>query len=393
MAKRLTLVLGTITLAIGSSYFLSGKLIQKSYYETIAKINAQPNIKVNLVNYERGLMHSSADLTVEIGSENLADAQIIPLHQKITHGPLIVATTPTGHSLKILAGQIKTTLDKEWQQRLEQYTTSKQPLSIVTLVKFTNSASTWIQLTGIDQTTPTQFHVAWDPITGVIDHDLNFGNYRGSINIPKIVMNRPEWEFKVTDLVLNLDANNNEAHYSSSNILNTKSMIFSKYNHELIKLDDIIAKLAFFTQGENLAFDLEATVATSKVINQNFKQDNIKLQANNINRNTLAHMPRVTALSPKATIDLLQELTVDSTNLTLELPKHFTEAILSYVSFEMYRTSYLGKLDKRPEQVVLQDISGSINKLMQGAVKQKLFLDKGEYYALNFGHSEPNQQG
>jgi uncharacterized protein YdgA (DUF945 family) len=387
MAKRISLVLGSITLIVGCSYFLSGKLIQKSYYETIEKLNKQPNIKVNLLSYKRGFLHSNADLTVEIGSDNIADTQVIPLQQTITHGPLIMANTPNGNSLQFLAGQIKTTMGKVWQERMEQYTTSKQPLSIVTLVKFTNKASTWIKLTGIDQTTPNKFHVAWDPITGIIEHDLSFSNYQGTVNIPNLVMNKPDWEFKLTDVVLNLDASNNEAHYASNNTLNTKAISFSKHNHELIKLDDIIAKLAFFTQGNNLAFDLEATVADSMIINQRFKQDNFKIQANNINRNTLGHLPRVTALSPKATIDLMQQLTVDSTNLTLELPKHFTEAILSYVSFELYRTSYLGKLDKRPEYTVLQDISGSINKLVQGAVKQQLFLDKGDYYALNFDRS------
>lgn len=382
-------MLGSITLVIACSYFLSGKLIQKSYYDSIEKINAQPNIKVKLLSYDRGLMHSTAEVTLELGTDNMADAQVVPLQQTITHGPLIVASTATGHSVKFLAGQIKTTLGKEWQNRLEQYTTSKQPLTIVTLVKFNNKATTWVQLTDIDQTTPNQFHVAWDPISGLIEHDLNFANYHGSVNIPQLVMNKPDWEFKLSNIVLSLDASNNEAHYSSSNTLNTKTVSFSKYNHELIKLDDIMAKLAFFTQGDNLAFDLEATVADSKIIDKHFKQDNIKVQANNINRNTLGHLPRVTALSPKATIDLVQQLTVDSTNLTLELPKHFTEAILSYVSFELYRTSYLGKLDKRPEQTVMQDISGSINKLVQGAVKQQLFLDKGEYYALNFDRTPP----
>lgn len=384
MLKRLPLVLAILTVVIVCSYFITGKVIQKRYYETIASINTQPTLKVNLVNYERGFFHSNAELTVELGADNLADAQIIQLKQVITHGPIIAAQTQNGPRPKVLAVQISTSLNDPWDKKLQEYTGNPAPLSIITLVNFSNVATTWMRLTSINQSTPTDFHVEWAPINGLIEHDLNFAYYHGFITLPKLVVNNIDWKFDLKNLTINLDANKKEAVYSSSNTLTTENLTYAKNGKELIKLDDISAKLAFFTKDNNLAFDLEATVVDSQIVDQHFKNDNIRVQADNINRATLAHMPRVTAMSAKATVDLLQELTVASTNVTFEVPKHFTEALLAYLSFEVYRTSYMGRFDHRPAHAVLEDISGTINKLVQGAVKQELFLDKGTHYALNF---------
>lgn len=378
------MVLATITVAIGCGYFLTGKFINTNYYETIANINKQPNIKVSIVNYNRGFFTSNADLTVELGADNPSDAQVITLKQVITHGPIIFANTQNGHRIKFLAAQINTTFGEPWSKKLEEFTSSKHALTITTLVKFSNQASTWFRLTNVDQTTPTQFHVAWDAIQGIIEHDFNFAYYHGYITLPKLEVENPEWQFKLKNLVLNIDSNDKDAAYTSSNTLSTENITYTKAAKEVIRLEGISAKLAFINKENNLALDLEAMVRESQIVDQHFKDDKITLQANNLNRETLAHFPRITTIGAKGTADLLQELTVASTAVNLQLPKHFTEAIISYLSYELYRGSYLGKFDQRPEPAILQDITGSIHKLVQGAVQQQLFLDKGAYYSLNF---------
>lgn len=390
LTKRLSLILASITIVVGGSYYLTGKLIQKSYYEAITKINLQPNIKVNLVEYQRGFINSTAELTLEIGTSNPEDIQVIPLRQAITHGPIIVANTENGPQLKLLAGQIKTSLGEPWQTKLKNYTQNQQPLNITTLINFSNQATTWLRVAGIDQTTPSQFHVAWATINGLIQHDLHFANYKGNLNLPKMLMEKPEWKFTLDNFVLNLDANKQSTAYASNNNLSTASMVFAKQGRDIVKLDGLTAQITFFVKDNNLALNAEAKIANSQIVEQQFTQETLKLQINNINNATLKNLPRVSALSPRGTIDLLQQITANSTELTLELPKHFTEAMLSYFSFEVYRVSYLGKFDRRPEQEILKDITGGINKLVQGAVKQKIFLDKGKHYALNFNSNADN---
>lgn len=383
MTKRLSVVFGLLTSVIVCSFFLTGKIIQKNYYETISVLNSQPNMKVQLLNYKRGLFNSTAELTVELGPD-VTNLQVLSIQQKITHGPIIAANTANGNRIKILAAQIKTALGDSWQKKLQEYTTSPQPLTVTTLVSFSKQASTWIRISAVDQTTASKFHVAWDAVNGVIEHDLNLANYHAYFTFPKLIMSNPNWQFEIKNLALNLDANNQEPSIASSNILSTQTLSFSKGDKELVKLDDISAKLAFYTQEGNLALDMEANVVNSVIIDKSFAHDNMKLKANNINRATLGNLPRLGAMTPKHTLDFIQQLTEKSTDVTLELPKHFTEALLSYVSFEVYRSSFLGKFDNRPEQDVLQDITGKISKLVQGAVQQQLILDKGAYYALNF---------
>jgi Bacterial protein of unknown function (DUF945). len=387
--KRLALVLSSITLVVGCSYFLTGKVIQKNYYESIAKINAQHNNKVSILSYKRGLIHSDVLLEVTVAAENPEAMQIVPLHQVITHGPIIAVNTPKGFGIKVLAGQIKTYFGETLEQLLETSTSKIQPLVIITLVDFSQQATTWVSMTAINQTTANQFHVQWDTIVGEIAHDLNFANYNGKISAPQLIISKPEWEFKIDNLAINLDTKHGSDNYYSSHTVSTQAITFTKNDKAILKLNDVATKLAFINKDNNLTLNLEASVTNSLIVNQEFTQDVIKLQANYLNRDLLEHLPRFGALSPKATIDFMQNLTINSTALTLELPKHFTEALLSYISFEMYRSSQLGRFDKRPEQVVLVDITGSINKLIQGAVKQKILLDNGSYYALNFQQNQP----
>lgn len=377
------MVLSTITLVIGSGYFITGKVIQKNYYETIAKFNAQNSMKLNILSYNRGLIHSDVSLEM-ISTADTSATQALPINQVITHGPLIAVNTPQGFSIRVLAGVIKTNFGEVIEQHLAKSTAKAHPLNITTLVNFSNKATTWISFTGANQTTSNQLHVEWDTIIGEIVHDLNFANYHGVISIPKIIMTKAGWQFKINDIAMNLDSEHQNDKFYSSQTLSLKNLSFSRQDQEVVAINDFATKLTFVNKSDNLEMDLEADIANSKIAQQQFAQDHIRFQANYINRATLEHLPNFSYLSPKATIDFLQNLTINSTQLVLELPKSFTEALLSYVSFELYRSSQLGKFDKRPEQAVLLDITGSINKLIQGAVKQRLFLDKGTYYALNF---------
>ncbi len=384
LKQRVFLVLGIIALGIGCTYFITGKIIQKNYYETIAKLNINHNIKVNLLNYKRGLINSHAKL--EIALVDAGTPVTIPMQQTITHGPLIAANTPEGFGIKILVSQIKTFVTS---------TESKtnpllpNPLTLVTLVDFANEATTWIKMSPVKQNLQNGLNLATEEIRGTITHDLTFTNYNGTINLPQIQLHTDDWQLTLAELILNLDAQTKDSNYSQNNSLSSKSLAFKKQDRELIKLDDVSAILTLLTKENNLTLDLAATVAKSRIINQEFAQDILKLQANNLSTSTLGQLATLDLHNPKEAIDSVLHLTGNSTNVTLELPKHFTEALLAYVSFEVYRSSTVGRLDRRPEHAVLRDITGSINNLVQGAVKQQLFMDKGAYYTLNFKADTP----
>jgi uncharacterized protein YdgA (DUF945 family) len=384
--NKLVLVLCSITLVIGSSYFLTGKIIQDEYIASVAKINSRQNLKVSLLSYDRGLIHSHVKLEVELPAAEAANRVKIPLQQTITHGPIIAVNTPEGFDIRLLASQVETTLDGNWQEMLKKYTNAPTPLILNTLVDFEAKANTWLALSAANYNATPETNVSWDALNGQIEHDLSFSNYQGNINLAKVFHKTAQSELTITDLNLRLNAAKKDKDYTNSNILRTKALSFKKFNNEVVKLDDITLRFDFNKNAQqNIELNLIASVVDSKIVNRKFAQDSLKLQISNLSADKVPNLPGYKALSLKSALDFTQQLTApDETKFTLELPKDFSEALLAYVSYELYRSSSLGKMDRRDDNEVLQDISKTINSLAASVVKQKLFIDHGEYYALNF---------
>lgn len=378
MKKRLVVILSSVTVIIACSYFITGKLIQQSYYDTVANLNTQPDVKVSLVNYDRGLFHSKIKLNVAI------KATEIPLEQTITHGPVIVANTANGPRLKLLASQITSTLSGDWKQKLKQYTENDNALTIVTLIDLSKQANTWIKVAALDQRSQNDLHISWDQIVGEINHDLEFHTYKGTIKLPSFVINDKVWAFNLKDLAINIESSLKNNSFAHNNVVQTKTLSLAKSDNALIKLDDINTRFGVNNSVDgNLAIHFATEIANSQIAQQKFAQDNFKLNVNNINHAALRDFSNNKGLSMQSLAVLAQQLTANSTELTIELPKNFTEALLSYISFELYKDSIIGKYDKREDGEVLRDITASINNLIQGALKDKIFVEQGANYAFN----------
>ena len=380
------LILFSITLVIGSCYYLTGKFIQDEYYTSIAKINARKNIKVSLISYNRGLIHSQAKLEIDLPATEANNHLKIPVQQTITHGPIIAVNTPDGFDIKLIARQIQTTLDGPWQDNLVEFTGNQNPLSFNTVVDFDAQAITWLALTSVSHNSTPDLNLSWAPLNGKITHDLSFTNYDGQINLAKISHTTLSSVLEINDLNLRLNAARRDKDYTNSNILRSKSLSFQKYHNEIVKLDDITLRLDLTKNAhQNIELNFIANVLDSQIAHKKFAQDSLKLQISNLNADNVPPIPGYKSLSLKSALDFTQQLTAPaSTRFNLELPKNFTETLLACVSYELYRNSIAGKLDQRTDDLVMADISNTINKLTASVVKQKLFIDHGEYYALNF---------
>lgn len=390
LKKRLVLVLGSITLTIGSAFFLVGKFIQLDYYDAVDKLNAKSNFKLQVASYDRGIFHSYVQLNLQIPGDN---AHPVPIQQTITHGPFIAVNTTHGISPRFIASQIETTFGKDWQEKLIKLTGNQKPLTFTTAISFSNQATSWIKLAPIDRTAADNSHIVWSAIQGELQHDLSFANYTGSIAAPKVSISSPTSTFTINDMTLKLQAANEEPNFLHTDTFNTKLITYAKADVEIIRLEDINVTLQLDKNADNnIDINLLANVAKSLVYQQNFAQDQMKFIASNVKPANLLNLPKSRSLSPQTAIDFAQQMTADpSTKLNIELPKHFTEALLSYVSYEIYKQSLIGSLDKRSDLVILQDITNSINKIVRSALNQKLFVDQGEYYALNFDPKSPKQ--
>lgn len=385
MKKRLILVLATVTLVVGSSYFLTGKLIQKNYYETVAKLNNPSKIKVNLLDYKRGVFHSNANLEVTIPGATPGQTLTLAVQQKITHGPIIAVRTPDGIRIKFVASEINTTLEREFAKKLEEAIGTQEPFKIVTLVNFSDQATTWFNVAGANQAA-SDLKVSWEPALGLLQHDLNFSSFNGSVKLPKLSIANSNSELSLNHLEFKIDQNDKDNSKTYTQVLSAKQLSFNKNGSDQVILNDASIKLQLNeVKASTLGISLVANIEESQILQQKFTNDTAKLEITNLPIDILPSSAILASLSTREALDFMQRLSmVSSSNLSLELPKHFTEALLSYVSFELYKTSFLGKSDPRPDTVVLNDISASINSLIQGALRQKLFLDQGTFYALNY---------
>jgi len=385
LGKRLILVFGSITMVLAATYFLVGKIIQENYYDTITKINARNGVKVSVISYNRGLFHSKAKLILSPSNANdmpETKSQALSIHQTITHGPIVAANTLRGFSIKAIACQIHTSLDEKLQL----------PLGFTTLVDFSKQATTWVQLKAVNNSASEGLSFSWDAANGEIFHDLNFINYHGVMVIPSITITNANSEFKLEDLNYKLDTTKSENSYSNSNVFRARLLSLSKEQQLKLAFNDTTLRIELTKNiKQQLGINIIANIQDSQILEKKFSQDNLHLQIANIDPTKLPSLPDINDLSPKAILDFVQNLTVhNNAKLSLELPRNFTESLLTYISFEMYRSSLIGKFDKRDDSVVFADITNSINNLVQGAIKQRLFLENGEFYALNFDYKGNN---
>lgn len=334
LQKRLILVISSLTLVLAVVYFLTGSLIQKHYYETINKLNDNPAIKVSLIDYSKGILHSKANLELQFIGTNPAQNFVLPVQQTITHGPII--------GLNILAAKIKTSI---------LYPLAAKPLTFTSSVSFSNQVTTKIKMDAIQEHSASKLEIDSGVLQGEIKSDLNFSNYTLEANMPYLNLSR--------------------ADTGTDNSL---------------KIQNLNIKLALTKNPEqNIDFDFFTNVADAKIIDRQFKQQDIKLQINNIAPINLLHLPVHKYLSPMAIIDTAQHITASpNTSLTLQLPKEFTTALISYISYEIYLSSALGQFDKRTPAAIASDMNNKVHSIIKMALSKKLFLDQGEYYALNF---------
>ncbi len=386
MNKRIILVLSTITIVIGSSYFITGKFIQKNYYTVISKIAKRSDIKVSLISYDRGFFHSKAKIALELPSSTPDKRETFVLMQHIAHGPIVVVTTPNGLRIKIIASKISTQLEDELHQQMVKYTGNAQPVKLTTTVDFNDQATTWLKISGIDPTSSNTSSISWSTIVGEIKHDLKLSNYQGAISFPRISINSPEWVLSLSDVAVKINSDSSNSIYSNTNNLSAKNLVFTRNNEERLNMADIAMNLDLgIDQAQKFGINFALHIASSKIQQQQFADDMFTLQLNNIQANNVPSLALFEELSPRSMLTLLQQLTKDvNSNLEIKLPKQFTESLLTYVSYELYRNSVLGKIDQRSEDVIMRDITNSINGLVQGAINQKLFIDQGTFYALNF---------
>jgi uncharacterized protein YdgA (DUF945 family) len=386
LKKRFIFVTAAISIIFGASYLVCGRVIQKTYYQNIVQFNQNRELKINLLSYNPGLFSSEARIELELDSGAKNNQKKISLKQRISHGPFLIFNTPDGIKISIAAAKVTTQLDNQLEAQLIKYTNDQKPFAVVTLIRFNNSAHSWLKLSAANQNSNTNNgNLTWATITGSLEHDLRLNSYNGTLNIPKVSYESENQNFCISDLAVYFDAGSQQDGFYNNNVINSKSISLTKNKQLELKIDNLNFKVDFSRNQQQVNVSVVASIPEAEIMQQRFVNDVATMRISNINPINIPKLGFYNAISLKTTIDMLQQITAaKETNMQLEVPKHFTNTFLSYISYELYRSSILGKYDRRQEHEIRQDINASINNLIQSVLRQKLFIEKGNLYALNF---------
>lgn len=371
-------MLGTVVTVLVSGSFIAGKLIETNYNQVVEQLNGQNPPVLNILTYKRGVFSSDVELAYDLGGEKLV------LVQSIKHGPLMIGITPRGFRINLGLARVETTPKTELESKLY----------VTTVIGFTKSATSYLSLKNLTEPEQDNLRISWDTVYGEFKHDLAFSRLSGELRAPAVSVTTDKWQMALQDF--NYQINQGKlAPGQQTESLSLASLSFARNGTELINLssatiakNSIINPAAGNDDNASLNYSVLGNVGHAKVAQQEFTNEQFEFMANNLAYNVNTPMTNMLTLlvNPRALVASAKSLSQDAgaVDLKLEFPKKFSEALLAYLSFEIYRTSPLGQVDKRPEQVVLKDISASVNGLLREALKKKIILERGSNYALNF---------
>jgi hypothetical protein len=218
---------------------------------------------------------------------------------------------------------------------------------------------------------------------------------QGEITAPKLSLQGGEFKFNVANIKLIFDtreSNNLSIGYSNIHI---DKLIYQEPKQTLFKLVNLNIKSTLTNdkdEQQKLQYTITVNTESSKILKQIFTENTYMLSARAINPeffNILhANYDKKFALLD----DLLRQLLNSQAKVELVLPKYFSQSLVTFGNFQLYKNSILGKIDPRPKEQILSEISNTVNTKFDNLVANKILVDNkdSQQYQL---HIEFNNAG
>lgn len=375
MQKKSVVVLSLVTVALAGSFYATGLFAEYLLNDAILRLNNNDSFIIKISNYKRGFFSSTASVAYSDSSSD----EPMTLSMNIAHGPIVFAKTPQGSKVRLAASRIYFT-------PTDSMLTEK--LIITSIVGFNSKAVTYLDVAQVYDEAPSGLKVSWEPMSGEFRHDLDLSQLSGSLNIPSFVLANSQWNLELNDFSFQRDGTIKGEDFKVKGQASLKQIKFTRQNIDLIKINRCILREIASGNKQTGSIEVDLAVEKARIIDQKFSQEHFTFTASNIRRSVWdKNMQMASFLNPKALAEHAASVTdeiASGAELNLELPKAFSEALLSYLSFEIYRSSPVGQIDPRPPQEVLEDITASIVGLFQDSVNNKLLVERDNKYALNF---------
>lgn len=171
MRKGLAATIIILILIIALTPWVVGICFKKNFYELVRALNADNRIKVEVLNYTQGWLHSDAKIRVtEAGGESpMGMFYQFTIDKKITHGPLVI--NPITHSLTFAYGSIDSTVhvSDATEMQLLGGKTQTGIIQIATLAGFGGHWHNQIHVPTLSMPVMMFGNLIWNGLNGEID--------------------------------------------------------------------------------------------------------------------------------------------------------------------------------------------------------------------------------
>lgn len=377
---RNSLIVIIATLIIGFAQYSSGFLIEKYYKKFFSNSSKELKFNIELKSFKRNIFTSNASIEISFPTNDTsAKIYVIPIQQKIIHGPLVLDWQNRKFPINIALAHIHYELGEQFKAQLLELFHNDKPFTVMTKLGFFANGTTYFTGIPIKQTTESKFEVIWDGFSGKIQHSSDLRSLQGKITAPRLTLKDTDIKLNISNINFNFTSKeHNKLSIGDSNIHIGKLMYFEQKKPlmKVINLD-INSSLDNDKKAQDkIRYSLTVNTENSQVLKQKFSKNSYQLAAQSLTTEFFtvlhANYDKKFALLD----DLLRQLLNSEAKLEISMPKYFSQSLISFVNFQLYRNSILGKIDPRSKEQVLSEISNNITAKCDSLVTNKVFVEE-----------------
>jgi hypothetical protein len=205
MRTKFVVVLLLVAAAIGAAPWVDGYLLKQNYYNTVAIMNQDSDLKAKIIDYQQGYLTSYAKIQFEATGNNMDHASPLELgmlktalagiviEQRFSHGPFFM--DPIKQEWRMGLGAIKTVVNVDILKQFLGNQVQNGLFQVNTVVGFGGDYLSQIQAPPISTEIPQVFKLSWGGLTGTVRFSFakdHISEMRSDLSIGAFQMTGPQ---------------------------------------------------------------------------------------------------------------------------------------------------------------------------------------------------------
>lgn len=376
-----------LTLIILAPYF-SGMLIERYYGQFTSQLSNELKFKVTVKDFKRNFFTSTALVELHVSpDDNKIAPYIIPIEQNIIHGPFVIDLPYKKNPFSIGLAHIHNKLGEQFKTQLTEFFHNDEPFVVMTKLGFLGDSTTYFSGIPTQQTTKANLEVIWDGIEGKIYHSLDLHTLNGEITAPKLSLQSEEFHLEIININSKFKTTENASLAIGNSNLSIEKLAYQEKEQPLLKLSTVDINSTLDNESadpKKLIYSLTAKIANSQILKQAFTENVYQLTAQSITPDFFTVLHATYDKKFALLDDLLRQLLSSQATVNITIPKHFSQALITFGNLQLYKNSIIGKIDPRSKEQILGEISNNISTKFDKLVANKVLVDTedGQQYKL-----------